>query len=193
MISSGFTPKTYNFRDFEHFRKKLDKYEINPSNWKGGIKVEILYEEWKKGECTFEKDLEGLIRRARVVCVRCFHVNQQGEKFQLNEEMQIMPDGSTRCRGYKFVSETMKPLENIEVAAKRALKEELQIVDSKLQFERTPDFDEDKIKESTTYKGLRCHYRIYHFKTDIPEKLFKERYEEIEDDITTIFSWEKVL
>ncbi len=77
-------------------------------------------------------------------------MTQDGEKLQLQEEKQIMPDGSTRCRGYKFVSETMKPFENLEVAAKRALQEELQLDDSELQFERTADFDEDKIKESTT-------------------------------------------
>lgn len=192
MISSSFAPKTFNFRDVEHFQRKLNKYGINPSNWKGGIKVEVLYDEWKKGECTFEKDPEGLIRRTRVVCVRCFHVNQEGEKFQLNEEKQIMPDASTRYRGYEFVSETMKPLETLEAAAKRALQEELQLDDPELRFERTPDFDEDKIKKSTTYTDLRCHYLTYHFKTDIPNKLFKERYEEIEDNVTTIFSWQKV-
>lgn len=188
----AFNPKNYNFRDFEHFQRKLNKNGINPSSWKGGIKVEILYDEWTKGECVFERDQSGIIRKAQVVCVHCFHTNHVGERLRLNEEKQIMPDGTERLRGYKFVSETMKPSENLEAAAKRALQEELQIDDPELQFERIPDYDEDKIKESTTYSGLKCHYLIWHFKTEIPTKLFKERYEEIEDNVTTIFGWEKV-
>lgn len=185
-------PKIYEFRNIEHFKNKLNKNGINPSEWKGGIKIEVLYDEWKKGECVFEKDLTGIIKKAKVVCVHCLHTNQEGKKLRLNEEKQIMPDGSERFRGYKFVSETMKPTETPEIAAKRALQEELQIDDPELYFEHTPNLDEDKIKESTTYSGLKCHYLIYHFKTEIPTKLFKERYEEIEDNVTTIFGWEKV-
>lgn len=186
------SPKTYNFKDIDHFQSKLKKFGIDPSKWKGGIKVEVLYDEWKKGERIFEKGQNGIISKAQVVSVHCFHTNLEGEKLRLIEEKQIMPDSSTRLRGYKFVSETMKPTEYLETAAKRALQEELQLDDPELQFERMPEFDEDKIKESSTYNGLMCHYLVYHFKTEIPTRLFKERYEEIEENVTTIFSWEKV-
>lgn len=183
--------KICHFRDIEHFQIKLSKFNINPSNWQGGTKVETLYNEWLRGECVFEKDRDSIIRKVQVVCVHCFYTNQVGEKLRLCEEKQIMPDGFERFRGFKFVSETMKPSEDLETAARRAIEEELQITDPELKFERMPDFDEDKIKESSTYSGLKCRYLTYHFKTEIPTRLFKERYEEVEENFTTIFSWEK--
>ena len=191
-MSSHVSLKTYNFDNIEHLQRKRNKYGIDPSNWRNGVKVESLYKDWKKGECTFDKDQIGILRKARVVSVHCFHINQKGEKLRLVEEKQIWQNGTICNRGYKFVSETVTSLETIEDAAKRARKEELQLDDPELQFERMPDQDENKINNSTTYTGLRTHYLVYHFKTEIPLRLFKESYKEVEDNVTTIFTWEKV-
>lgn len=180
------------FSDIDHFQEVLlNKYKKNPSNWKG-VKPLTLYNEWKNGECIFEEKDNDIIRKVHVVSIHCFHTNQSGEKFKLIEEKQIMPDGSIRERKFQFVSETMKRNEDLEIAARRALREELQIDDPEIKFERMTTLDEDKTKESTTYVGLKTHYLVYHFKTAIPTRLFKEQYEEVEENITTIFSWKKV-
>lgn len=219
MASIGKTDcsKVYAFRDVDHLKRKLTKYNADPSNWKGGCSVEFLFKSCQKGECTFERVDSRLVRKFKAVNVYCYHQNQEGETLKLEEEKQIMPDGSERQRKLKktmpdgsveehnfdFVSETMKPGEEPAAAARRGLKEELRNPDCP---EVKPDISDLEIEylseeanppqESTSYKGIQNQFITYKFKTNIPTRLFLEKYMEVEKDptgdLTTFFIWKKI-
>ena len=183
-------PTSLNFSAVEELEKCLTQYHVDSARW-NGAKVETLFDDLKKGECVLEAKEGQLHRRVNVVSVRCFHTNQNQERLKLVEEKQVLADGKIRQRGYEFVSETMKPNETPLEASVRALAEELQISDPELQFQATPEYNEDKTKDSTTYVGIPTHYIVYHFKTEIPTRLFKETYVENEGGNTTYFKWVK--
>lgn len=188
MASSQGNETILHFSSVEDLANCLSAHGINPALWRG-ISVKQLYEDIEKGETILEEIDGRLLRRVNVVCVHCFHYSQAREPLRLIEKKQILPDGSIRERGYKFVSETMKPLETHHNAAKRALVEELQITDPTLQFQIYPK-KQIKIKDSTTYIGLNSRYSVHHYRTEFPARLFKENYIEEEEGITTHFSWE---
>lgn len=184
-------PIRLNYSSLEDLKAGLAQHQIDPAHW-NGAKVETLFDDLKKGECVLEVKEGKLHRRVNVVSVRCFHTNQNQERLKLVEEKQVFEDGKVRHRGYEFVSETMKPNETPHHAAVRALEEELQISDPELQFQATPEYDENKTKDSTTYVGIPTHYIVYHFKTEIPARLFRETYVEDENGTQTHFKWVKV-
>lgn len=185
------TPPQLSFASVEDLSHCLSQYQIDPSRWKGSS-VAYLFQEVTTGECILELKNGKLHRKVNVVSVHCFHTNHNQEKFRLIEEKQILEGGEERKRGYQFVSETMKKDENPSEAAVRALAEELSINDPELKFEATPDLDELKTKESSTYVGMECTYHVRHFKTEIPIRLFKQRYVEVEAGTATHFTWVKV-
>lgn len=185
------TIQSLHFSSVGELESCLSEHQIDPSKWVG-VTLQNLYDDLHKGECSLEIKEGKLHRRINVVSVHCFHTNHNQERFRLIEEKQILPNGDTRQRGYPFVSETMKPDESPHDAAVRALAEELQISDPELQFQPSPEDDEDKIKESTSYIGIHGRYIVYHFKTDIPSRLFRERYVELENGTETHFSWVKI-
>ncbi len=182
--------KECNLTSVEDLNKLLSGFsEIHTESWTKS--VPSLYSEIKNGECIFGLEDGSLLRRVDVVCIKCFHTNYNGEKFQLIEEKQIFKNGNIRERGYKFVSEKLKLGELPEEGALRGLAEELQISGSDVQV--TPMSEENKFekKESLTYKGLACSYNTYYYSCEIFNAHYKESYVENQDDKQTIFTWIK--
>ncbi len=185
MAASG---KALNFSSVEDLKKILSLHQVDPSRWKG-IKVETLFNDLQNGECVLELKDSKLYRKIFIVSVYCFFTNRKGERFRLKEEKQILPNGEERMRGYDFVSETLKRGETPLQTAERALAEELQISDPILIFQRAPELDEDKIKESPTYVGIMSHYIVYYFKTEIPSRHFKPDLRPINDSSDARLFW----
>jgi hypothetical protein len=190
------TPTILTFSSIEDFKARLNTYGIDCDSWT--VKPETLFEEIQKGEATLEVVDGVLVRKISVVSVRCFYTDHNGERFYLNEDRQILANGDERVRPYDFVSETMKSGERIEDAAIRALSEELDTRDSRLQFMRLPE--QDRTRESKGdavrgYPGITSKYNIYFFQTDIPEDVVnKEGYVDSDETahITSYFKWHKV-
>lgn len=164
--------------------------DIDTGTW---IKsVSSLYNEVKTGECILEIEDGKLHRRVDIVSVKCFHTNDNGERFQLFEERQIFKNGNTRERGYKFIAEKLQLGESPEQAAIRGIAEELQISGPEVHVISLPEENTFERKESSAYKGLQSSYNIYFFSCEISANHYKNTYVEEQQDKSTFFSWFKI-
>ncbi len=164
--------------------------DIKPNEW---IKsVSALYGEIKNGECILGIEDEKLHRRVDVVSIKCFHTDDQGERFQLIEESQIFKNGIVRPRGHKYVAEKLQPNELPEECAKRGLAEELQIAGPEVHVVPLTEENTFEKKESPSYKGIQCSYNKYFFSCEIPKSLYKSSYTEVQEDKSTLFTWIKI-
>lgn len=116
--------------------------------------------------------------RVRVLC---------GEQ-ELYEDRQQFADGRTRKRGIRGLAEKLMPDEAPEVAAVRALKEELGIVE---EVPIIPDGTQQEEKESPSYPGLLSRYIFHDFIAQLPPHLHQDEYVEgCNDDVKrTYFTW----
>jgi 8-oxo-dGTP pyrophosphatase MutT (NUDIX family) len=127
------------------------------------------------------------IRFVRVVAVRVRHGGRT-----LVEDRQEFPDGRTRYRGYKELSEKLYPQEDHAEAVYRALQEELglpadELKDVPVRFLGS----EFKRRESPSYPGLESEYCWYKYEIEMPERLYKPEYIEFRGDgMCTYFVWE---
>lgn len=167
----------------------LKDYGISTDSWQKN--TQALFEEIVDGECYLEVEADKLIRKVDVIRVLCFHENDNGEKFKLKEDKQVSSDGKVRFRKYEGLSEKRMGGEKLEIAALRALKEELQIPSDCIQVIREKDLDTVETKDSATYPELKGVYNFYYFSAKIPISHYRQQY--IEDKtFKTYFSWEKI-
>ena len=107
----------------------------------------------------------------------------------LIEDRQEFADGRIRRRGFRGISEKLKPSEDSLDGAKRGFIEELGLNPESLKLEFVGmDVEE---KESGSYPGLMTRYTKFHYKTEIPIEMYQEEYiEKCSDGIKTFFVWE---
>lgn len=189
MNSVGFVPVEINSKeDLGHLLGKFP--DIKPNEW---IKsVSALYGEIKNGECVLGIEDEKLHRRVDVVAIKCFHTNEEGQRFQIFEEKQLFKNGMERQRGNKYVAEKLQPNETPEACAIRGLAEELQIAGPNVCVVPLVEENKTEKRESPTYKGIHCSYNTHVFSCEVPKLLYKDSYIEEQEDKSTFFSWVKI-
>jgi hypothetical protein len=168
----------------------LNKFpDIKPNEW---IKtVSDLYKEIETGECILGIEDKKLHRRIDVVSIKCFHTNEEGQRFQIFEEKQVFKNGRERQRGFNYIAEKLQSNETPEECAKRGLAEELQIAGPDVHL--VPLTEENKFeKRETSYTGIQGSYNKYFFSCEIPKLFFKDSYIEEQEDKSTYFSWIKI-
>lgn len=163
---------------------------IDTSTW--DKPVSALYSEIENGECVLGIEDGKLHRRVDVVSVKCFHTNEDGQRFQICEEKQVFNNGVVRERGNKYVAEKLKVGETPEQCAIRGLAEELQIEGPDVQVIPLIDENTCKKRESTSYKGIQCSYNAYIFSCEIFKTHYKDSYVEKQSDKETFFTWIKI-
>lgn len=189
MNSVTFTHLTIN--NEEELILLLNKFpNIKANEW---IKTpSALYSEIKNNECVLGLEDGKLHRRVDVAAVKCFHTNQNGERFQIIEEKQVFKNGMMRERGNKYIAEKVQAGESPEQAAIRGLAEELQISGPNVHVIALPEENKFEKRESPTYKGIQCSYNTYAFSCEISDVYYKNCYIEEQKDKSTFFSWVKI-
>lgn len=134
---------------------------------------------------------EGITRAVRIVWLDVLYFDKQGDVYQLIEERQEYRDGRTRVRNLgTSLGEKMKPNEDPDDAAIRALAEELDVqaftslhTIGHEQTTHTPD----------SYPGLKSNYDTYRYVAVLDDEGYNpEGYVEVQPDKTNYYSWMKV-
>ncbi len=179
----------------EALKRLLLESGVDISNWGQGTAkpVEKLQKEIDEGECVLMKNEKGeLIRKVSLACVYVYYKNSDGKTFVLKEDRQVFKNGSIGKRTLQnSVTEKMKAGETPLEAAKRGLMEELGI---------TEDFNlkyleqiEDESEITSSYRGLKSERIKEMFEVTLNDNQYSpDGYQEIQEDKTTYFKWEKV-
>ncbi len=178
----------------QHLWAYLSSWRIPITLWGSGSSktFEHLRREILLGEAVLVEDGNVLVRELRLVRIAVFHNTNEGKTLQLCEEKQVFKNGRVRTRGFKHIGEKMKSCEQASFAARRALSEELGIVDDVV----LTDHSVSKLpqEDSKSYPGLPTRIVAESFVTFIPEHLYKpEGYKEEQEDKTTYFVWQEVI
>ncbi|KAJ3691218.1 hypothetical protein LUZ61_020382 [Rhynchospora tenuis] len=130
--------------------------------------IHNLYHEISQGETSLLLADETLIRTVHVASINIR--NSQG--LVLVESKQLLSDGSVRERS-RPLSEKMKPLESIEEAVARAVREELgeSVVVEILDGSGNIRVEE---RESLSYPGLRARYVLHSVEAKVVQGLPEE-------------------
>ena len=146
--------------------------------------MDHLLEEVSAGETTLS-----LLREVSVVSIEVTCIVGE-ESFILREEKQVFSDGRERCRNLgTTMGEKIQPGETPLDAAKRAIREELGIVDPDLVLVEC-GFRTRGPEESPSYPGLLSLYKFSHFSVTLPTEHYRlEGYIETQGDKTTYFVW----
>ena len=173
----------------------LNKYNVPIVTWgQGGSKsIEHLLDEINSGESKLEENENGLLRSVTGIAVNVFYEFDDGI-LKLVEEKQVFHDGRSRVRELdNSVGEKVRPGESPIIAAKRALAEELEIVE-KLEFINYRFEEMAPIKSlKGSYPGLNTKRRFHFFDVYLTESCFqKEGYVEIQSDKKTFFVWRRI-
>ncbi|AFZ11532.1 hypothetical protein Cri9333_0586 [Crinalium epipsammum PCC 9333] len=149
-----------------------------------------LLQEIEKKESQIIWDNNRPIRLIKVCRVRVICGDQE-----LYEDRQVFSDGRVRKRGIRGLAEKLFKDEKEEIAAKRALKEELGLSDeaSTLVSIHFNGIDNEE-KESPSYPGLKTRYLFWDFIAYLPVQYWQEEFVEgCEDDVKqTYFVWRKI-
>lgn len=151
-----------------------------------------LYKELREKDCGLEYIGKGeLRRRVDPITVEVYYIDEGRQLWRLKEEKQEFGDGRVRVRPYWGVSEKRKDGEDLNEAARRAMKEELGIDNvAPVSLERN---EEEDVRSSQSYPGLKTLYKTYPFEVYLKPGQFKpEGYQETRDGITTYFVWKKI-
>lgn len=107
----------------------------------------------------------------------------------LVEDRQEFADGRIRRRGFRGISEKLKPSEDSLDGARRGIIEELGLNPELLNL-RFIGIDMEE-KESGSYPGLMTRYKKFQYQTQIPVEMYQDQYiENCSDGIKTFFVWE---
>jgi hypothetical protein len=177
----------------ERLANLLSEGGIDISTWgTGGAKtVAHLYNEICEGESQMTFSPEGITRSVRVAWLDVLYCDEQGDVYLLAEDRQEYKDGRTRVRELDAsLGEKMKPGEDPNDAAVRALEEELGIksyqslyIIGHKQTTHTPD----------SYPGLESSYETHSFVATIDSTSYNpEGYIEIQSDKTNYYTWTKI-
>lgn len=130
-----------------------------------------------------------MLRQVSTAALNVTHV-KDGERLVLIEDKQVFTDGRERTRDFDWsIAEKLAPGENPVDAARRALKEELDI-QGKTKFAQGET--KEKERTSPSYPGLTSRYTTHYFNVNLNDDQFKPKgYIEQQPDKTTYWVWEK--
>ncbi len=174
---------------------RLDLFGIDSANWGSGATktIEHLQEEIDDGETRVIEENGKLIRELRVVSanVYCEVLN---ELHVMVEKEQRFANGGVRQRSdVESVGEKVIASESFPEAILRAMSEEIDVPEDRLQDLDLAFRHEDvKERESGSYPSLMSRYVMGFYDIKMPTDLYRETYEEVQDDKITIFGWKKV-
>lgn len=162
----------------------LEQWGIGKAKTIGHLAKEIL-----EGETVLVDKNGEIIRRVELVHVDVRY-KSEGMELQLIEDRQEFRDGRERRRGLTGISEKMKPGENPNVSAKRALSEELGI-NGRVDLENLGI--EEETQTSPSYPGLTTEYLRHEMCTVLQYSAFRsEGYVENQTDKSTYFVWKEI-
>lgn len=177
-------------RSQDDLNQVLKDHNIDTGKW---VKSpQSLYKEIKAGECQLGVANGQLVRSVNVVAVRCFFENDEGQKFQLQEEKQVFNNGNVRNRGFKHIAEKLQADEKPQEAALRGLAEELQVQGPDVSVVPLEEANSFVTTESPTYSGILSSYNTYVFLSKIAPQHYQETYIEEGEDKKTYFNWVQV-
>lgn len=179
----------------KEWEKRLGETGVPLDEWGEGEAKTLNHfvEEVLEGELkvSFDKKENKWIREVKTVEVGVFYESPDGTLYRLEEDRQVFNDGRVRRRGFFWVAEKMKKGEDFLPTAKRAMKEELDLLSP---FALGPEHMESKAfeQESKSYPGLITKYSIDCFEVYLtPEQFRPEGYVEEQEKLTTFFVWER--
>lgn len=168
----------------------LDLAGVDSSSWGTGETktLDHLLGELRSGDCELVVDEQGLARRVRNVWVDVF-CTVDGQRRHLVERHQHFTDGRERKRDLPAsLGEKCTIGENPEVAARRALAEELGIPSPRTLASSAPL---SSPSTGSSFPGLRTVYETYWFSAELdPDDYRPEGYVEQQSDKRTVFEWE---
>jgi len=171
----------------------LRRHQVPYENW-GTAEAKTLSHllaELEAGECRLLIVGDTLTRHASgaVVDVYC---DGPGGRLKLVEDRQVFRDGRTKRRNLDTsIGEKIKPGEHPQVAAHRALAEELGIT-VPLSLTNLGNRRKGPVP-SVAFPGLATIYDMYAFEVTLPPELVKpEGYVEHQPDKSTYFVWQSV-
>lgn len=172
----------------------LRSHGVPLDEWgKGKAKtVDHLVKEVVEGEAVLTTTENGeLVRQISVIGMDVFHKGEDGKTYKLVEDKQIFKDGRERRRELPTsMGEKVKPGEDLNEAAVRAVREELG-VEGDIPVEHTNTTR--KVRESNSYPGLKGEYVIHDYRSWLTgEQFHSEGYIERQTDKDVYFIWREV-
>lgn len=153
-----------------------------------------LRREIRRNECILETMNGKVFRISRTVKISLHH-KINGEDCILVEDRQVFKNGTIRHRlipdNYTLPAEKLFLHENPRSGLHRLLEEELGITKLSSLIDLKRINKEVQIGKSKTYPGLISKRTMYHYKARLPGDLYKDEYQEKQDDYITHFKWER--
>lgn len=170
--------------------KKLEQVLDRSLYGQGDAKSwESLIEEIETGECHIVWSDNFPVREVSVLRIEVIaSEDSQFPGAYLYKVYQEFSDGRRRKRKLSGLSEKIKPGEDLDKAAARAISEELGI-DSSLAAIQIDPCQEVFEEESPSYPGLMSRYLFYIATAHLDASVVKEFYVEIQKDKQTLFRW----
>lgn len=173
--------------------KKLEQVLDKSLFGKGVAKSwQSLVDEIQSGECQILWSGDRPIRQISVLKIQI--LADEASDFpgaSLYEAYQEFLDGRRRSRDLFGLSEKIKPGEDLDTAAVRALQEELGINSSQVAVQLDPEQKVEE-KESPSYPGLVTRYVFHAALVVLKADVVLPRYEEIQPDKKTVFVWRNI-
>jgi hypothetical protein len=165
----------------------VDQWGVGAAKTVGHLLSEIT-----EGESLVYIDASGRLRReVNVLWIDVFHETIEGDLHYLVEDRQEFKDGRIKRRTMdSSLGEKMKPTEDSEEAAVRALAEEIGVTDiaSLYYFDTT-----QKSMIPDTYPGFESDYLMHKYVSTLSEKDFvPEGYVEEQPDKTNYYVWQQI-
>lgn len=170
----------------------LAQYRISTNSWnKGSAKTpHHLYDELISRESILLESINGeILRLVRAVGINIFYRNYKGELYRLVEDEQIFNDSRRRNRTLNSsIAEKVLSQENAEEAARRAVREELNILGD---LHISPDKIIEETRISSSYPGLPSKYKYYLYTLYLCADQYRpDGYVEVQVDKKTYFKWQ---
>jgi len=189
---------------------RSEEFLVLKEEWREKLmETGVPLDEWGKGEAktldhligeivervtvmVFDEEKSVWMRELEGIEIVVFYDHPDKGVLLLKEDRQVFSDGRIRKRGFSWVSEKVEENEEVDIAAIRGLKEELELSPP---FKRGPIKKGKKLVEedSRSYPGLPTKYDMDCFEVWLtPEQFNPEGYVEEQEDKTTFFVWEEM-
>jgi len=176
--------------DLEGLKSYLSSRNVPLDSWgKGSAKTpEHLLKEINEGETVLVERGNEVLRQVKVASIKVLY-EKDGEVYVLAEDRQEFNDGRVRKRTKPkgSLSEKFKSYEEPNVAAKRAIREELGIT-SDVKLVKSAEVEE--VEESQSFPGLKTLYNLHRYNAELTDDQYNPAgYVEEQEDKKTYFVW----
>lgn len=180
----------WNSTSVDHLASFLQSYNIDTSQYGTGDArgLDILLHQLQTGECKLITKNGQLMRVVNGVGIQVYY-QDKGVNLYLKETVQIFADGRVKKIDKPFsVSEKMFPDEDVIIAAKRGLLEEIGVM-SELDLKNLGSASFDPLP-SKSFPGLVSQHHFHAFSAYLPEKEFvRAGYVEHQEEKENYFEW----